>query len=136
MNEHPYSIGIRITFVTVAWLFTASVVLQVLFAGLAFFVDSNNWAHHVSFARYFAFLPLVLAVLGWIGRMPKHVIWRCIGLLGIVVGMFLTAILSARIGVFSALHPVLALLLFNGSITLIRSARKPSNTLQRNRRNN
>jgi hypothetical protein len=125
MNEQLHSISIRNVFFILAWLFTASVTLQVLFAGLALFVDSNSWARHVSFARYFAFLPLILAVLAWIGRMSKQMIWKSVGLFGIVVGIFLTAIFSARIGALSALHPVLALLLFSGSIKLICSAREP-----------
>lgn len=123
MHEHPYSSGIRNTFIIVTGLFIVSVAVQVLLAGLALFDDSINWARHASFARLFAFLPLVLVVLGWVGRMPKHVIWRSIGLLGMIIGMFLTAILSARIGVLSAIHPVLALLLFSSSIALIRSVR-------------
>ena len=124
MNEYPMSTGLRNTFLLLAWLFTASIALQVLFAGLALFDDASNWTRHASFARYFAFIPLVLALLGWVGRMPKPVIWRSIGLFGIVLGLFITAILASRIDMLSALHPVLALLLFNGSISLIRFIRR------------
>ncbi|MBD0384033.1 hypothetical protein ICC18_28675 [Paenibacillus sp. WST5] len=98
--------------------------LQVFFAGLALFVDSTNWATHISFARYFGFLPLIMAVLAWIGRLPSKTILRSVGLFGMIIGMFLTAIFSARIGGLSALHPVIALMLFWSSTEIIRSIRR------------
>ncbi|MBD2871394.1 DUF6220 domain-containing protein [Paenibacillus arenilitoris] len=114
----------RIAYVAFAWLFTASIAVQVLIAGMALFVDSDSWASHASFARYFSFLPLLMALLAWIARMPKKVIWRSIGLFGMILGMFITAILSSRIGALSALHPVIALLLFWGSTVILRSSSK------------
>ncbi|ULL20021.1 hypothetical protein DVH26_29785 [Paenibacillus sp. H1-7] len=98
-----------------------SVGLQVFFAGLALFVDSSNWVTHISFARYFSFLPLIMAVLAWRARLTSKTIWRCIGLFGMIIGMFLTAIFSSRIGGLSALHPVIALMLFWSCAELIRS---------------
>ncbi|MBP1972399.1 hypothetical protein [Cohnella thailandensis] len=38
-----------------------------------------------------------------------------------IVGIFLTAIFSSRIGGLSALHPVIALLLFWAALNVIRS---------------
>lgn len=113
----------RIFFIAFAWLFTLFVGLQVLLAGAALFVDPASWMVHASFARYVALLPLLMLILAWSGRLPARWLWRSAGLLGMVIGLFLTAILSSRIGVLSALHPVIALLLFSGSAELLRSFR-------------
>ncbi|OOC57580.1 DUF6220 domain-containing protein [Paenibacillus ihbetae] len=114
----------RVGFLLLAWLFSASVALQVFLAGLALFVDSSNWSSHMSFARYFSFLPLLMAVLARTARLPSRLIWRCIGLFGMILGLFLTAIFSSRIGGLAALHPVIALLLFWVSLDIIRSKKQ------------
>ncbi|MCM3781960.1 DUF6220 domain-containing protein [Neobacillus mesonae] len=75
----------------------------------------------MSFARYFSFLPLLMAVLARTARLPSRLIWRCVGLFGMILGLFLTAIFSSRIGGLAALHPVIALLLFWASLDMIRS---------------
>ncbi|GAE06926.1 hypothetical protein JCM10914_3119 [Paenibacillus sp. JCM 10914] len=64
-----------------------------------------------------------MALVAGLARLPKPWIWRSLGLFGMVIGMFLTAILSARIGWLSALHPVIALIMFSSSLKLIREAR-------------
>ncbi|MBB3129868.1 hypothetical protein FHS19_004573 [Paenibacillus rhizosphaerae] len=45
------------------------------------------------------------------------------------IGMFLTALLSSRIGVLSALHPVIAIMLFWSSTLILRPLRdhRPKN---------
>ena len=115
---------VRSCFIVLAWLFAASITVQVFFAGLALFVDSTHWATHISFARYFGFLPLMMAVLAWSGRLSLKTILRCIGLFGMMIGMFLTALFSSQIGGLSALHPIIALMLFWSSTEIIRSFRR------------
>lgn len=110
----------RLTYIGFAWLFAASIAVQVLLAGLALFADPAHWSRHADFARYFAFLPLLMLLAAWTGRLPKELAWRSLGLFGIVIALFLTAILSSRIGALSALHPVIALFLFWSCIAAIR----------------
>ncbi len=111
----------RASFFVLAFIFSVSVALQVLIAGIALFVNSGGWAAHASFARYFAFIPLIMAILAWMTGLSPRLQRKSIGLFGMVIGMFLTAVLSSRIGFLSALHPVIALMLFWGSVDIIRS---------------
>ena len=62
MNDRRYSRIGRIGFLTLAWVFAVSVLLQVLFAGLSLFVDSDNWTIHEGFARFIAVVPLLMLV--------------------------------------------------------------------------
>ncbi|MCC3373874.1 DUF6220 domain-containing protein [Cohnella sp. REN36] len=116
----------RILFIALAWLFAVSIALQVFFAGLALFVDSKSWVAHAGFARYVAPLPLLMALCAWGARLPVRLRMRSVGLFGMVIGMFLTAVLSSRIGALSALHPVIALLLFWSSAEILRAFHRPA----------
>lgn len=109
-----------------AWVFAVSVLLQVFFAGLALFVDSDNWTIHGGFARVLAVVPLLMLAFAWIARLPRRQIGRSAGLLGMVIGMFLTAVLSPKIGALSALHPVIALMMFWACAGIIRASRQAS----------
>ncbi|WP_307476372.1 DUF6220 domain-containing protein [Paenibacillus harenae] len=122
MHETPNNRIARTIFIVLTWLFAGSILLQVFFAGLALFVDSSNWLAHVSFARFFGLLPLMMIALALIARLPKKTLWRCAGLFGMIIGLFLTAIFSSQIGILSALHPLIALLLFWNCMVIIRSA--------------
>ncbi|WP_083397585.1 DUF6220 domain-containing protein [Paenibacillus sp. LC231] len=113
----------RVLFFVLALIFSVSVALQVLIAGIALFVNSGSWAAHVSFARYFAFIPLIMAIMAWMAGLSRQVLWKSIGLFGMVIGMFLTAVFSSRIGFLSAFHPVIAMMLFWGSVDMIRSGK-------------
>lgn len=106
---NPVSLNL---YIIISCLFTAAVVVQMLLAGLAVFVDPAGWGTHISFARMFALLPVVMFLLSWLTRLPKPLMLRSIGLFAMIIGMFATAVLSSRIGFVSALHPVIALMLF------------------------
>lgn len=123
MREFNLAQFSRVLFFVLALIFGVSVALQVLIAGIALFVNSGSWAAHVSFARYFAFIPLIMAIMAWMAGLSRRVLWKSIGLFGMVIGMFLTAVLSSRIGFLSALHPVIAMMLFWGSVDMIRSGK-------------
>ncbi|GIO14222.1 hypothetical protein J19TS2_37770 [Cohnella xylanilytica] len=125
MNERPYSRSARIGYIALAWLFAVAVGIQTFVAGLSLFVDSSQWSLHAGLARFLAFVPLLMIVLAWSARMPAIMVWRSAALLGMVIGMFLTAILSSRIGFLSALHPVIALMLLLGTANILRSSRHP-----------
>ncbi|MBX4147320.1 MULTISPECIES: DUF6220 domain-containing protein [Paenibacillus] len=113
----------RVLFFVLALIFSVSVTLQVLIAGIALFVNSGSWTAHVSFARYFAFIPLIMAIMAWMAGLSRQVLWKSIGLFGMVIGMFLTAVFASRIGFLSAFHPVIAMMMFWGSVDMIRSGK-------------
>ena len=109
----------RISFGVIAWIFTICIIAQVLLTGLALFINPINWSYHVSFARFIFFLPFVMAILAYFAKFQKKIIWRSIGLFGMVIGLFFTAAISARFTIIGALHPVIALILFWNCIKVL-----------------
>ncbi|GED59500.1 hypothetical protein BFO01nite_36320 [Brevibacillus formosus] len=63
--------------------------------------------------------PLVFSFLG---KLTVHLRWICLGLYLMIVAQFLTVIYSSHLGILSALHPVIALFLFWGSLTTVKHA--------------
>lgn len=61
-------------------------------------------------------------VLSFLGKLPVHLRWICLGLYLMIVAQFLTVIYSSHLGLLSALHPVIALFLFWGSLTTVKHA--------------
>ncbi|WP_199620241.1 DUF6220 domain-containing protein [Paenibacillus alkalitolerans] len=114
----------RIIFVVLAWLFLAFIASQIFIAGLGLFVDSDNWELHKSLPQNFSFVPLVMLAAAFLGKLPVHIRWICLGLFLMVVAQFLTVIFSSDIGMLSALHPVIAMLLFWGSLTTVKHGHK------------
>jgi hypothetical protein len=109
----------RLILMWIVRIFALGIVVQVFLAGLAIFVDSANWAAHSSFPRYFAFLPIIMIVLTFFTKLPVSVRIKCFQLIGMIILMFLTAVLSSKIGILSALHPVIAIMLFMTSTSIV-----------------
>jgi hypothetical protein len=99
-----------------------AVLIQVFLAGLALFQDAGRWAGHVHFGRVIAVLPALMLAASVIARMPVSFRLSGAGLVGAALLMFVTANLPAGAGVLSALHPVLALLMFMGAVANARKA--------------
>lgn len=104
-----------------AWIFVLCIVMQVLLAGLALFMEPTHWSRHVDFARIFAILPLAMTVLAYCARLERRLVWRCVGLTAMMIFMFFTAAISARVSFLGAMHPVIALFLFWSGVKLIQS---------------
>jgi hypothetical protein len=119
------SLGSRsamLVFMWIARIFALGIVVQVFLAGLALFVDSTDWAAHSSFPRYFAFLPILMILLSFITRLPDTYRVKSIQLFAMTILMFLSAILSSKIGFLSALHPVIALAMFWNTMAIALQA--------------
>jgi hypothetical protein len=114
----------RYMFIVLAWVFFAFILVQVFLAGLGLFVSGEHWEMHRYLARYFALIPVGMLVLSFFGKMPVHLRWICLGLYLMIVAQFLSVIYSSALGILSALHPVIALLLFWGSITTVKQGHK------------
>ncbi|TMV51935.1 hypothetical protein FE783_03025 [Paenibacillus mesophilus] len=107
-------------FKILAWLFLGCIVAQVFIAGLATFSDASNWSVHTSFVKLFALVPLIMFLLTFVGGIKGLLRWISLGLFGLVVFQFLTIQVFSSAYVIAALHPVIALLLFWGSIVTVK----------------
>ncbi|TCZ80790.1 hypothetical protein E0485_00400 [Paenibacillus albiflavus] len=108
-------------FKIVAWAFLACIVMQVFIAGLATFLDASNWEVHKSFVQIFALAPLLMFLLTFVSGIKGFKRWVSLGLFALVVFQFLTMQVFSSTGVIAALHPVVALLLFWGSVITVKN---------------
>src|SRR5690554_3543660 len=99
----------RLGFQLFAWIFLISIVIQTFLAGLAMFTDYTFWGYHTTFVVWFQFIPLVLLILTFTGKLPKSLRWQCIGIFLLIVPLQYMSIHIPNLG---AVHPVIALLLF------------------------
>jgi hypothetical protein len=102
----------RVIFVVLASLFAACVVAQVFIAGMAVFVNPLNWRWHTTFIHVFEFLPLLMLIISFVGRLPAAQRWQCAALFLLIVVQYFTANVAASLPFAAALHPVNALLIF------------------------
>jgi hypothetical protein len=100
-------------------IFALCVLIQVFFAGAALFTDMG-WTNHSNFPRFFAFLPVIMIVLSFFTKLPTSVRLRCFQLFGMIILTLLTVVLSSKIGILSALHPVIAVMLFWTTMTIVK----------------
>ena len=105
-----------------AWLYVASLLIQVFLAGLAVFQDPATFAVHVDFGRIVVgLLSLLLPIVAWLGRLP--LVRLSAGVL--LFYLFQTGLPEVRASypVVAALHPVFALVLFWLAVRLAVKAR-------------
>ncbi|WNQ12234.1 DUF6220 domain-containing protein [Paenibacillus aurantius] len=115
-----FVVGARLVFKVMVRLFAVCLLLQVFLAGLALFWDPARWASHTGFARLLILVSVLILVVSFIARLPLALRLRSAGLFGIILLIAVSAKLPSGIGYLSALHPVLALLLFMGTVSLAR----------------
>ena len=108
----------RLTFIILAWGLVACIVAQTLLAGMALFNDPKHWSHHVIFVHIFEFIPLLMIIFAFAGRLPKGTAWLCLALFALIYVQYFTANLRAA----GALHPVMALALIILSLHVAKRA--------------
>ncbi|GAA3400738.1 DUF6220 domain-containing protein [Paenibacillus hodogayensis] len=108
-------------FKLLAWAFLACIVAQVFIAGLATFSDASNWEIHSSFVKRFALAPLLMFLLTFVSGIKGMKRWVSLGLFALVVFQFLSIQVFSSAGVIAALHPVVAMLLFWGSVKTVQN---------------
>ncbi|GGH79646.1 putative membrane protein [Pullulanibacillus pueri] len=108
----------------VAWLMLICVIIQVLLAGIALFVQIGKWDYHESFIHYFTLVPLLMLFLSLLAKVPKGIKWHCLGLFLMIMLQYITVSLSDAAPYLTALHPVLALVLFWESLVIAQGATK------------
>lgn len=121
--------GARRAFVVGTWLVVASVLIQVLLAGLGVFTYAGFffWHARVNGTIVF-FLPLVLVLVGWIGRVPGRILWLAAALPGLVIVQSLLLVpyrMNAQgvLRAISGLHVLNALFIFWVALQLLERAR-------------
>ncbi|WP_193556098.1 DUF6220 domain-containing protein [Paenibacillus ginsengarvi] len=116
----PLVVVARLVFKAAVKIFAICIMIQVFLAGLAVFWSPAQWASHTGFARLLILVSILLLALSFIARLPLSLRMRSAGLFGIIILIAVSAKLPSGIGYLSALHPVLALLLFFGTVSLIQ----------------
>lgn len=109
-----------VIFKWLAWIFAIGIVVQVLIAGMALFEDAKHWTGHSSFAEYISIIPVLMLVTVFIGRLPAALRAQTGMLIGMIILIALSAMFRSDIGWLASLHPVIALLLFFRTMTVIR----------------
>jgi len=108
-----------------AWLYVASLLIQVFLAGLAVFNDPATFRIHVSFGQIVVgLLSLLLPIVAWVGRLPS--VRLAAGVLLFYLVQTVLPEVRASYPVVAALHPVLALGLFWLAARLASQARRES----------
>lgn len=100
----------RYLFLTAAAAFFLSTLAQVFLAGMAIFANPAHWGRHVSFIHIFEFLPLVMLLTGWLGRVPRNLLWLSAGLFSLIYVQYFNANFRQISPVVAATHPVTAIL--------------------------
>lgn len=107
-----------------AWLFVASIVVQVFLIGAAIqeLGGSNDFSAHAGFGYLIGFIALVLVVTAVLARAGRNAIALSLGLLVLYVIQTVLPGFKASMPWVSALHPVNALVMFAVSIWYARRA--------------
>ena len=102
-----------------AWLFLASIVVQVFLAGAAIrqLGGSDSFASHVEFGyTWVGLAALALVVTAIVARIGRRSILITLGLMALYIVQTLLPAARASIPALAALHPVNAMVLFGLAI--------------------
>lgn len=122
----------RYLFLTASAAFFLSTLAQVFLAGMAIFANPAHWSRHVSFVHVFEFLPLVMLITGWLGRVPKSLLWLSAGLFGLIYVQYFTANFGQVSPTVAATHPVTAMLVVGMAYATMIKAWKTVQILRSN----
>lgn len=110
----------RVVFAALAWLFVGLVVLQVFYAGVGL-LGGGGMAQHRDFGYLVAAVPLLMLIAGLVARAGPLAWWS--GAL-LILAQVQTVLpwFAADAPFVAALHPVNALAIFWGALTVARRA--------------
>jgi hypothetical protein len=101
-----------VSFALLSILFLICILVQVFFAGLAIFVNPVNWTKHTGFIHLFEFIPVLMFIIAFAGKLPRWAIGHSAALFGVIFVMYFTANITPVLPWAVALHPVIAFVLF------------------------
>jgi hypothetical protein len=105
-----------------AWLFVASVVVQVFLAGLALFAGESFQLHALFGFTAVHVLSLLLIPLALLSRAGRRSVWSAVALFIVVTLQVALPGLREVVPFVAAIHPVVALLIFWLGIDVARHA--------------
>ncbi|MBD0382860.1 DUF6220 domain-containing protein [Paenibacillus sedimenti] len=120
-KKSTYSFLACWVYAVLAWLFVASIMIQFILAGLPIFGDTANWDQHATFVHMFQYIPVVMLLIGLIGKLKNGLRWWPLGLLAFIALQYWTAHMIFGQAA-AALHPLIAALLFFFSIKVAKKA--------------
>jgi hypothetical protein len=106
-----------------AWVFVASIVVQVFLAGLAIpqLGGNSSFVTHRDFGYLIGLLTLILLVAAIASRAGRRRIGQASGLLGLYVVQSVLPLLDPGLPILAALHPVNALVMFGLGVWYARA---------------
>lgn len=110
----------RLVFAVLAWLFVGLVVLQVFYAGMGL-LGGQGMRQHIEFGYLVAMFPLLVLIAAAVSRLGRLAWWTA-GLLVLAQVQTVLPWFAEDAPFVAALHPVNALLLFWGGLTIARRA--------------
>lgn len=110
----------RIIYLTLAIIFTLCIIAQVFFAGMAIFLYPVDWTKHMMFVHLFGFnLPILMLIVAYVGAFPRWAYWQLFGILIAIFLMYFTANIGAALSWLGTIHPVIAIMLFVLSCSIV-----------------
>jgi hypothetical protein len=108
-------------FVLFAGALVIGVLIQVYIAGMAVFVDPANWSLHANFVHIIEWLPLVMLVLAFLGRLSRELKLLPVVLFVLIIVQYATA-LGFSDSMVAATHPVNAVVIVGVAAMTTRRA--------------
>ncbi|QQK81919.1 hypothetical protein HUG20_09005 [Salicibibacter cibi] len=110
----------RIVYLVLAIIFALSIATQILFAGMAIFINPVNWMKHMIFVHLFGFnIPIFMLAFAFIGALPRWAYGQLFGTLILMFFMYFTANMTTILPWFGAMHPLFGVLLVVLSCTMV-----------------
>jgi hypothetical protein len=124
---------LRMAYLVLAWLYVATIVIQVLLIGLNLFAGESTRESHIGFGHLIGVMPILMLIVAFAGRLPgpaKALAGWQFGLWILQAEVF--AAIRGVVPVLAAFHPVLAMVTFALAVYVTRRAsawlRVPSQT--------
>ncbi|RAP74451.1 DUF6220 domain-containing protein [Paenibacillus montanisoli] len=113
---------VRLAIVCLTALFAVSIAIQIYIAGMAVFIDAAHWKDHTNFVHIIELMPIAIFILSFFGRARGTVRWLPLAMFGLIILQYATAHLNAKLPYFSALHPLIAVILLWMSLYTLKHA--------------
>lgn len=109
-------------YVILAMIFAACVMGQVFLAGMAIFGKTVFWSWHVVFIRYFEYVPILMIIFAFTGRLSRELRWMPFGLIILIAVQYFTANMADSSWLVAAVHPVTGMGMFVLAMNIVRKS--------------
>jgi hypothetical protein len=112
----------RFIYALIALILFASIITQTLFAGMSLFGSPEYWNFHKTFAAYIDKQPALMFILSFIGGIKGRRRWLSFGLYALISFQYMSVYVFSKVWLLASFHTVNALLLFWGSMYLMKKS--------------